>query len=349
MYRFYVCRLLGFVTPQWRTRENLAPVLLDVKLAIVRLKSSLHDLAEFGDGAFGNAIKADDKRLAMKLRPLCRALRDADKLVHDVSQNLDVNGWTIDILAKEDSKNIKPTDNLNQLIACAQNLTEDVRQIASFIQGNATLLFKRSQHSYDDRSKGNADWADDYEYISFENKKQVAKTSTEFGMQKHPLKFERSAKGGMANAGADSTTTPTNQKIELNPNDKSLLLYYTTQTITHMKDLLQAIGTFLQTVERNQPPKYFLAYGKFVVLSAHNLIVTGDILHRNISHADVKRRLSECTDRLSDTLKTCVAKTKNAAQHFPSVAAVQEMVDSIVDISHLAYNLKISMLQAVNP
>jgi enhancer of filamentation 1 len=42
-------------------------------------------------------------------------------------------------------------------------------------------------------------------------------------------------------------------------------------------------------------------------------------------------------------------KTKKAAQNFPSVTAVQEMVDSVVDISHLASDLKIAMLQAVNP
>lgn len=336
-------RLLGFVTPNWRTKGNLEPILMDVKLAVVRLKSSLHDLSEFGHGALGNAIKADDKRLAMKMRPLCRALRDADKLMHEVSQSLDANGWTIAAIAKEDSKDIKPTDHLNQLIACTQNLTEDVQRFASFIQGNATLLFKRSLVG----SRA-VDWPDDYEYINFEGKKQVVRTSAADQLhQVSPLKLDRQL-GGNGGAGTDTLITPINQKINLNPNDKSLLLYYVSQTITHMKYLAQAIDAFLQTVERNQPPKYFLAYGKFVVLSAHNLISIGDIVHRNVSHLDVKRRLLEYTDSLSDTLRTSVAKTKNAAQHFPSVMAVQEMVDSIVDISHLAYDLKVAMLQAIN-
>lgn len=57
-----VTKLLSFVNPQWRVREKLEPVLMDVKLAVVRLKTSLHDLAEFTEGAFGNAIKTDDKR-----------------------------------------------------------------------------------------------------------------------------------------------------------------------------------------------------------------------------------------------------------------------------------------------
>lgn len=54
-------QLLGFVGPQWRTREKLEPKLMDIKLAVVRLRTSLHDLAEFGEGALGNAARAPDK------------------------------------------------------------------------------------------------------------------------------------------------------------------------------------------------------------------------------------------------------------------------------------------------
>lgn len=56
-----VTKLLSYVHPQWRVRDKLEPVLMDVKLAVVRLKTSLHDLAEFAEGALGNAIKTDDK------------------------------------------------------------------------------------------------------------------------------------------------------------------------------------------------------------------------------------------------------------------------------------------------
>ncbi|XP_065089497.1 enhancer of filamentation 1-like [Ochlerotatus camptorhynchus] len=97
----------------------------------------------------------------------------------------------------------------------------------------------------------------------------------------------------------------------------------------------------------NQPPKFFLAYGKFVVLSAHNLVNIGNVVHRNASRENVKTRMLQWVDSLSEALKTCVVKTKKAAQHFSSVTAVQEMVDSVVDISHLAKDLKIAMLNAV--
>uniref|UniRef100_A0AAG5D8H3 Breast cancer anti-estrogen resistance protein 1 n=1 Tax=Anopheles atroparvus TaxID=41427 RepID=A0AAG5D8H3_ANOAO len=362
-----VTRLLSFVSPNWRVKEKLDPILMDLKLAAVRLRTALHDLAEFGDGALGNATKAEDKGLAQKLKPLVKALRDADKLVHEASQNLDAQGWTLVTLQRPEAtqklQQQLPPDSLDQLIACAQTLTEDVRQTASFIQGNATLLFKRSpptptasvpttpQTPTGGGGKASGanggEWPEDYDYVSLESKEASARTNAEIrDALPHDLKknFENVVRNAADAADASVTEKPV---AALDPNDKSVLVYYASQTVTHMGYLTQAIDAFLQTVEHNQPPKFFLAYGKFVVLSAHNLVNIGDIVHRNVSRECIKTRVLSCADALSEALKTCVAKTKKAAQNFPSVTAVQEMVDSVVDISHLASDLKIAMLEAV--
>uniref|UniRef100_A0A182JZI6 Uncharacterized protein n=1 Tax=Anopheles christyi TaxID=43041 RepID=A0A182JZI6_9DIPT len=366
-----VTRLLSFVSPNWRVKEKLDPIMMDLKLAAVRLRTALHDLAEFGDGALGNATKAEDKGLAHKLKPLVKALRDADKLVHEASQNLDAQGWTLVTLQRPEAtqklQQQLPPDSLDQLIACAQTLTEDVRQTASFIQGNATLLFKRSASTPQSSapttpqtptgaggkpSSGGAastggEWPEDYDYVSLESKEASARTNAEI-RDALPNDLKKNFENVVRNA-ADAAAASVTERPEaaLDPNDKSVLVYYASQTVTHMGYLTQAIDAFLQTVEHNQPPKFFLAYGKFVVLSAHNLVNIGDIVHRNVSRECIKTRVLSCADALSEALKTCVAKTKKAAQNFPSVTAVQEMVDSVVDISHLASDLKIAMLEAV--
>lgn len=54
-------RFLSFVSADWRMREKMEPVLLDVKLAAVRLRNVLHNLTEFASGALANTIKSDDK------------------------------------------------------------------------------------------------------------------------------------------------------------------------------------------------------------------------------------------------------------------------------------------------
>jgi enhancer-of-filamentation protein 1 len=56
-----VTKLLSYVNSQWRVREKLEPIIMDVKLAVVRLKASLHELAGFAEGAYGNALKTEDK------------------------------------------------------------------------------------------------------------------------------------------------------------------------------------------------------------------------------------------------------------------------------------------------
>lgn len=104
-------------------------------------------------GTLGNAGKAPDKGLATKLRPLVKALRDSDKLVQEAATELDAMEWDATKLCRGGGDTPTPTngppstilppaqpDPLDQLIACARALTEDVRQVASFIQVNGTTL-----------------------------------------------------------------------------------------------------------------------------------------------------------------------------------------------------------------
>ncbi|XP_017010907.2 breast cancer anti-estrogen resistance protein 1 isoform X1 [Drosophila takahashii] len=365
-----ISRLLSFVVPNWRTRAQLEPAIMELKLAALRLRTALHDLAEFGEGALGNATRSEDRNLALKLRPLVRALRDANKLIHDSSESLDAQGgWSVEQLARNDDKHgCRPPDALDQLMACAQTLTEDVRSTTSFIQGNASLLFKRqlvadAQNggaAAVEGSRGSAEWLEDYDYVAFESKDAAARKNqalreaipaglkTQFDTVIRTA--ESSAMGGTTGTPGSMPTTPTTpcKSPEMTDKDKKLVRYYAQQISTHMGNLMQAIDSFLETVEKNQPPKYFIAYGKFVVVSAHNLVTIGDNVHRNISKEALREKILRCTNSLSDALKTCVSKSKKAAAHFPSGSAVQEMVDSVVHINSLARELKAVMLQAVH-
>uniref|UniRef100_T1GXK4 Uncharacterized protein n=1 Tax=Megaselia scalaris TaxID=36166 RepID=T1GXK4_MEGSC len=335
--------LLSFVVPGWRTKDRIEPILMEIKLSVVRLRTAIHDLTEFGEGALGNASKADDRNLAIKLRPLVKSLKDADKLVRESADQIEYRGWTSDNLSKIDQRNKLPPDSLDRLLACVQSLVEDVRLLSSFIQGNAPLLFKRisltagpetptsngshySSNSVSSNSNtissGSSEWVEDYDYVSFESKDLTAKKNLELkavipeNLHKHFDKVVKIAENSAISGGGDKSS-------ELNSNDKLLVKYYSAQIVTHMGYLNEAIDSFLNTVEKNQPPKFFL---HMEILSAHNLVSIGDIVHRNISKTNLKVEVEKCTDELSDTLKDCVLKSKKAAQCFPSVTAVQEMV-----------------------
>lgn len=337
-----ISKLLGFVGPQWRTREKLESNLMEIKLAVIRLRTSLHDLAEFGEGTLGNAARASDKNLASKLAPLVVALKRSDSLVCEAAEKLNEQRWSLDLLSRsdDDEKNRKP-DELEQLVACSRALTEDIRQIASFIQGNGLLLFKREP-----QGNNNNEWLEDYDYVSLDSKESVAKKHAEI-REALPKELKKTYDNLVKHA--DDVAFDSEHKTGLDSDDKQLLSFFAAQLVTHHKNLTQAIDAFLQTVEHNQPPKVFLAHGKFVVLSAHKLVHIGDTVHRNVSCKEIKERALNCANALSDALATSVNKTKQAALQFPNVTAVQAMVDSIVDISYSARDLKVCLVQAANP
>lgn len=283
--------------------------------------------------------------MALKLRPLVTALRNADKLVQDAAFTLDHQEWSIDILAiADENESVQRPDALEQLVACSRALTEDVRQITSFIQGNSTLLFKRASSP---QGNNNNEWIEDYDYVNLESKESVAKKHAEI-RDALPTELKKGYDNCIKNA-ESAAINESKSDNSMDADDKQVLMFYAAQAVTHHTHLTHAIDAFLQTVEHNQPPKVFLAHDKFVVLSAHKLVNIGDTVHRNVNSVEVKTRVLNCANSLSDALATSVAKTKQAAMQFPSVTAVQEMVDSVVDISHLARDLKLSLLQAAQP
>lgn len=84
---------------------------------------------------------------------------------------------------------------------------------------------------------------------------------------------------------------------------------------------------------------------KFIILIAHQLVVVGDTICRNVQESTVKNHVEQCSRALSVGISTVVQKTKRAAQLFPSVTAVQEMVESVKELSHITNDLKISVLK----
>ncbi|XP_050395701.1 enhancer of filamentation 1 isoform X2 [Patella vulgata] len=141
-------------------------------------------------------------------------------------------------------------------------------------------------------------------------------------------------------------TFETENIVTLDTNDKQVLVYYGEQMGTHTTLLSNAIDAFLNCIENSEPPKVFISNSKFVVLSAHKLVYMGDTLHKNLINSQVRNRIMLCANHLCDVLKQSVMATKTAALQYPSVAAVQEMVDRIMDVSHAAHNMKVVISQS---
>lgn len=123
------------------------------------------------------------------------------------------------------------------------------------------MLFKRNAQT-PSTPVGLAQWPEDTDYVCLETEEQFAKKNAEIRNA-----LPKDLKKNFDNVIKSAEMASMNDRNEpLDPNDKSVLVYYASQCVTHINYLTQAIDSFLKTVEHNQPPKFFLAYGKFVVL-----------------------------------------------------------------------------------
>ena len=134
--------------------------------------------------------------------------------------------------------------------------------------------------------------------------------------------------------------TEPNKHVPLESEDRQVLSFYSEQLDTHMTLLSNSIEAFFQCIETNQGPKVFISHSKFVVVSAHKLVYIGDSLHQNLKHLEVRNNIIQKANCLCDWLKHTVTSTKTAALQYPSVPAVQDMVNKVTAVSHAARDLK---------
>lgn len=382
-----ISKLFSFVSTTWRKYENMSAKLSDIEITCHKLQTSLVDFFNFAQGALANSAHAADKSLCFKLNKLLNPIKESCTTVKNCVQALDEKGWIASKLAYADES--YAPDELDMLVACARNLVEDVRQIASLIQGNSTLLFKSQTMS--EKSKppvapkpnlkdkpvppekqppkvqerplpptpanlvnpqiNSGEYFNEYDYVNLESKETVEKEneSIKAALPKEMCQsFDELVKQSEVPVVSHSENVPEVATLEktilpLDQKDVQLLLFYGVQIETHIMHLTNAIDAFLMTIKNNQPPKVFVGHSKFIIIGAHKLVYIGDTVYRNLNNPDLKTRIMHNSNSLCDSLKTLVSNTKKAASEFPSVVAVQEMVDSVVDVSHLANDLKMSI------
>ncbi|XP_067133769.1 breast cancer anti-estrogen resistance protein 1-like [Centruroides vittatus] len=373
-------KLFSFVNATWKKQEDMENKMQDIKLVCYRIKSTLQDFVNFVLGALANSMHAADKCLSHKLAKLTKPLLDSNELIGTLCKSLDEKNWKITLSVEDDNS----YDELDQLVVTARNLVEDLRQVASFIQGNCTLIFKRSPHivqtNYNKKNDDNKtdfsknvqsrplpptpknpakdevnleldkkDQVNDYDYVNLESKEAVEKENEEIkaSLPKELQKsFENLIKQSQIPVESEVKNYSVKSQTNLDPNDQQLLEFYGEQFEIHLSYLTNAIDAFLMTIESNQPPKVFIGHSKFVVISAHKLVYIGDTIYRNVQNNDIKSQVMKHANSLCDSLKEVVNSTKKAAVQFPCIVSVQEMVDSVVDVSHFANDLKLVIVQA---
>lgn len=117
--------------------EPQEPPAVDLRAAVAAVHAAVHELLEFARSAVGNATHTSDRTLHAKLS------RQLQKM-EDVYQTLVAHGQALE--SGRGGLGATPED-LDRLVACSRAVPEDAKQLASFLHGNASLLFRRTKAS----------------------------------------------------------------------------------------------------------------------------------------------------------------------------------------------------------
>ncbi|XP_039988619.1 breast cancer anti-estrogen resistance protein 1 isoform X2 [Xiphias gladius] len=135
-----VSLMMSFITGNWRSPAHLEGNLPAIHQAADRVRTSVRDFLEFARGAVANAAQATDRSLQTKLGRQVGKMEEVFQSLVRHSQSLDAISWSHTTLTAPPPGG----DDLDRLIMTARGIPDDAKQLASFLHGNASLLFKRT-------------------------------------------------------------------------------------------------------------------------------------------------------------------------------------------------------------
>lgn len=135
-----VSLMMSFITGSWRSPAHLEGNLPAIHQAAERVRATVRDFLEFAHGAVANAAQATDRSLQAKLGRQVGKMEEVFQSLVRHSHGLDAVSWSHTALAAPPPGG----DDLDRLILTARGIPDDAKQLASFLHGNASLLFRRT-------------------------------------------------------------------------------------------------------------------------------------------------------------------------------------------------------------
>lgn len=135
-----VSLMMSFISGNWRSPAHLEGNLQAIHQAADRVRATVRDFLEFARGAVANAAQATDRSLQAKLSRQVGKMEEVFQSLVRHIHSLDGVSWSHAAVAPSS----RGGDSLDQLIMTARGIPDDAKQLASFLHGNASLLFRRA-------------------------------------------------------------------------------------------------------------------------------------------------------------------------------------------------------------
>ncbi|XP_030059544.1 LOW QUALITY PROTEIN: breast cancer anti-estrogen resistance protein 1 [Microcaecilia unicolor] len=134
--------LMSFITSTWRSHEQMEANVQNIRSAVESVKKAVKDLLEFVHGAVINASQASDRTCMLILSRQFQKMEDVYQVLLKTANVLDNCDWDLNVLVTNKSNT---TDDLDRFVMYSRGIPDDTKQLASFLHGNASLLFKRTK------------------------------------------------------------------------------------------------------------------------------------------------------------------------------------------------------------
>ena len=118
----------------------------------------------------------------------------------------------------------------------------------------------------------------------------------------------------------------------LDHRDIEALEFFCRQVESQVMLLRESMKNLTESVENREEPAIFVSHSKFVILTAHKVVHSGQEISERLVNQLIKSKLKEGTAHLTLCIRGVVAATKTAALEFPEPAAMMEMISSVLAI-----------------
>uniref|UniRef100_F6S5L9 SH3 domain-containing protein n=1 Tax=Ciona intestinalis TaxID=7719 RepID=F6S5L9_CIOIN len=362
-----VSNLLTLVKENWRKPENISDKVDIVHTLFLKIMVAVNHFLTFARGATANSVAVDRNGEARASKNVQLGLR---KQLVPIEEDLGM----------ENSEEVV-LDAVDSFVMTSRAVSDDASQLANFIHSHIHVLFTscspnkspvksstpvkpnkpfpqaiqalqarplpavpaslqqaQSQSTSNTIMLGEDAWLEDYDYVALQDK-------DEFELSSH----ETSPMSGLNKRRTQIVTL--DSKIELknntavffNSKDREYLLSLKIDVPALIHNLSKSIDRFVSAVDAGNPPHSFVPLGKYVIFSAHQLVFVGDSMCQRLQVEPVKQALQRQCTNLCSILKRTVVATKGAALQWPSVSAVQEMVDRMSEIATSAHQIRITL------
>ena len=185
-------------------------------------------------------------------------------------------------------------------------------------------------------------WLDDYDYVALPDESEPDEVEHNSGKKPVSMTGLNKRKTQLLSLEKE-VSQPRIEVYNLQLQEKEILKKLEIDVPDLITALSIAIDNFIKAVDSRKPPPSFVALGKHVILCAHKLVFVGDCIHQHVSLNSAKQAMQEQCAAMCGTLKKTVASTKHAALQWPSVSAMQDMVDKMFEIATCAHQIRLTL------